>query len=387
MNHERTVAEAHLPVCYDPSACNFRLRYVVSLVTVEIRAKGNLESVVLEQQDIVISGWASSVQGGAPVGFEIMIDGRVIAAKNVAGGLPSPDVERVWPDLTSANTCRFRIVVSVENCDNLIKSDILIHVSPVYPIGKGAPLRQVLCPSIPLPPINLARIVGDGFHEASLEFLDYFVKYGRLKSSDNVLDIGCGLGRMAYGLTGYLKSNARYEGFDIIPELVGWARQEITSRYPNFQFKQVPLFNSFYNPKGVLDPCEFSFPYENGVFDFFFLTSVFTHVSGDVLRHYVQEIARVSRNGANGVITAFVLTEESKALIKSGKSSLNLCHAHGDGMVARSDDPDYAIGFERESLESWFVRNGLKIREILPGSWCGRENYLTYQDLILVNMS
>lgn len=55
-------------------------------------------------------------------------------------------------------------------------------------------------------------LVGHGdFKKTGEEFLGYFTNCG-LQPEHNVLDIGCGIGRMAIPLTRFLKG--RYEGFE-----------------------------------------------------------------------------------------------------------------------------------------------------------------------------
>lgn len=52
-----------------------------------------------------------------------------------------------------------------------------------------------------------------------------------------MLDVGCGSGRMALPLTGYLNSEGRYAGFDISQKAIAWCQEHITSAHPNFQFE------------------------------------------------------------------------------------------------------------------------------------------------------
>ena len=49
---------------------------------------------------------------------------------------------------------------------------------------------------------------------------------------NSVLDVGCGIGRMAIPLARYLNTDGKYEGFDIIPENIAWCQRAITPRYP-----------------------------------------------------------------------------------------------------------------------------------------------------------
>lgn len=48
------------------------------------------------------------------------------------------------------------------------------------------------------------------------QFLQYFIELGGLKPSDRVLDVGCGIGRLAIPLTQYLDARGGYAGLDIV---------------------------------------------------------------------------------------------------------------------------------------------------------------------------
>src|ERR1700722_15210211 len=75
-----------------------------------------------------------------------------------------------------------------------------------------------------LPPSELQEWVGLGgpavFKATGNEFLGYLVDLCGLQPGDAVLDVGCGSGRMALPLTGYLNREGRYAGFDVAPEAI-----------------------------------------------------------------------------------------------------------------------------------------------------------------------
>src|SRR5690349_11130838 len=90
---------------------------------------------------------------------------------------------------------------------------------------------------IPEPPPDL-RFVGDGdFRAIGAEFLGLFAGLGGLKPGDAVIDIGCGVGRMALPLTQYLDpAEGRYDGIDVVEAGIDWCRRSVTPVYPNFTF-------------------------------------------------------------------------------------------------------------------------------------------------------
>src|SRR4051794_26342926 len=85
---------------------------------------------------------------------------------------------------------------------------------------------------IPTPPSELANIVGGGL-EIGFGHLHHLRAEG-LRRDEDVLDVGCGIGRTAIPLTEYLSEHGSYRGFDISRESIEWCSREITSRFPNF---------------------------------------------------------------------------------------------------------------------------------------------------------
>jgi SAM-dependent methyltransferase len=236
-----------------------------------------------------------------------------------------------------------------------------------------------------LPPHRLRGFVGDGdFTATGEEHLRYFIEYGRLLPTDKVLDVGCGIGRMALPLTRYLSANGEYYGFDPTAEGVEWCTRHITNRHPNFHFESVDLHNEFYNPLGKFHAENFRFPYPDNTFDFVFLTSVFTHLFPDAMRNYFSEVARVLRKDGRSFITYLLLNPESVALTAQGKSSLNFSHKLKECWTAYPDNPEAALAFDESEILSLYRVVSLRVDQLRYGSWCGRENgYGGYQDIVI----
>ena len=224
---------------------------------------------------------------------------------------------------------------------------------------------------------------GGDYLGISNAFLGFFIQLAGLKPDAHVLDVGCGFGRVAYTLAHYLAPSARYEGFDIIGQLIEWAQQSISPKFPNFTFRKADIFNKFYNPNGVLKAVDYRFPYEDDSFDLIFLTSVFTHLQGAEVRHYLDEIRRVLRPGGKCLTTCFLLDAVSEKLIREGKSTLNLVYPKDDCFAVHPDVPESALGFKEKLLLSWLVERGFTLTHKLYGSWSGRPRVPDYQDILV----
>jgi ubiquinone/menaquinone biosynthesis C-methylase UbiE len=223
----------------------------------------------------------------------------------------------------------------------------------------------------------------DDFLEIGNEFLGYFKSICNLKPDERVLDVGCGIGRMAIPLTTYMGGTARYEGFDIVKSGIDWCTENITPEHPNFQFHHSNILNKAYNPGGRLPAGEYRFPFEDGSFDFVFLTSVFTHMLPVDMEHYFTEIARVLKKGGRCFITFFLLNPESLKLIESGKSTLPFKYGFGLYKAVKKNNPEAAIAYEEAYIHECHKKNDLNIQAVHYGSWCGRGEYLSYQDIVI----
>ncbi len=240
-----------------------------------------------------------------------------------------------------------------------------------------------------VPPRKLSALVGGGdFKGLGEEFFGYFTGIGGLKPDDRVLDVGCGCGRMAVPLMRYLSPRGSYEGFDVMQVGIDWCLRRITPRDPRFRFRHANIFNQYYNPGGKCQPTEYRFPYPDGHFDFVFLTSVFTHMLADDMRHYLAEIARVMAPGGRCLISYFILNPQSEALMDAGKSAFAPRIPRPDCVILREDKPEETVAYQESLIRGCFTGNGLAIAEpIRYGSWSGRPDFLTFQDLVVAKKS
>jgi len=224
----------------------------------------------------------------------------------------------------------------------------------------------------------------EDFKSIGEEFLRYFRELGGLKPNERVLDVGCGIGRMAVPLTTYLDERGSYEGFDIVADGIDWCRKKITPKYPNFHFQLADVFNKKYNPNGKYPASEYHFPYENESFDFSFLTSVFTHMLPQDMEHYLYETARALKRNGRCLITFFLLNRESLGHMHCGRSIYDFKHEGREFRTIDETTPESAVAYDEKFIRGVYGEFGLAIAEPIHfGSWCGRGKYLSFQDVIL----
>ena len=237
-----------------------------------------------------------------------------------------------------------------------------------------------------IPPRSMIFIGSGDFIKIGEGFKQHFIDLGNLQPNDCVLDVGCGIGRMAIPLTNYLSKEGEYWGFDIVKAGIEWCQKRISPNFNNFHFLHSDVYNKYYNPNGKIQAQNYQFPFANEFFDFVFLTSVFTHMLPLDMENYMSEISRVLKVGGKCMITFFILNEASTNLIHLGNSMLDFRYKMDGFLTTDRNTPEDAVAFDEDFVKNLFEKHGLTIiQPILYGSWSGRKNFFTYQDIIIAN--
>lgn len=247
-----------------------------------------------------------------------------------------------------------------------------------------------------VPPIELMRqegidVLEDWFRWAE-EWSVLLRVYGCLTRTSSVLEIGCGLGRIAFPLR-YVLLEGSYDGFEICKYKVDFLQRTFEEKYANFRFVWANVRNTYYNPAGTIAPQDYTFPYDNDSFDLVFAASVFTHMLPEAAERYFRESARVLKPGGRAVFSCFVLDNYVRGQQRPlgfGREAFNFDHklgAYGDDFATVvPSNPEQMTAYSQRFLERFVAGAGMSpVQHPLPGFWSGSQpNWIGMQDLLVL---
>lgn len=229
-----------------------------------------------------------------------------------------------------------------------------------------------------IPPRRLAGYVGDSdFAATGDEFLGHFRELAALRPQDRVLEIGCGIGRMARVLVPVLAPPGSYDGFDVVDLGIAWCQERYRDTPAPFRFVHADLRNSAYNPGGALDPGSYRFPYEDAAFDLVIATSLFTHLLPEAASHYVAEAARVLAPGGRLFGTWLLFSAPRPA----PRAFVEL---DGHTRLGDPDVPESAVAYGEGWVTQGLAAHGLSLDLLAHGTWSGLEGR-SFQDIVVAH--
>jgi SAM-dependent methyltransferase len=234
-----------------------------------------------------------------------------------------------------------------------------------------------------VPPDDVLRVAGIGggdYLSVGREFLDYFRNLAELHRDQAVLEMGCGIGRMAVALTTYLKPPGRYDGFDVVRPSITWCESHITPRHPHFRFQFLDVANTTYNPGGQMRADQVAFPFPDATFDLVIAISLFTHVLPEGTLRYMTEARRVLRPGGRLFATWFVWRTDVPATPEALAFLPVDC---GSYRVASAENPEAVVAFPEPHVLEMYERAQLRVTKTVRGNWARDLHNLPYQDMII----
>lgn len=331
------------------------------------------DSIDIYGNAINANGWAFSTSG-EEIKIKFYLDDNLIGECET--GMPRWDVSKSFESNEQSYESGFMHRLDLSSYDEKIRKLKVVAESDLEKKILDE-LNVKIKPGTPPPVLSQEHYKHD-----SHIFLEYFKNLGELKAHEKVLEVGCGIGRLALGLTRFLEKSSGYDGFDVNKQVIDYCKSHITPKFPNFKFSFVNLDNTLYNRGGSGDSAKYKFPYNNESYDFIILNSVFTHLLPDAVENYLSEITRVLKKGGRCFITYHLLNEESLQFSNSKSIILDFKYNYENYRVIDKDIPENAVAYDEEYIKNLYQNVNLHISKIDYGIWCVEEKILKSESSI-----
>jgi len=233
----------------------------------------------------------------------------------------------------------------------------------------------------PFPGSQITVRVGDPHPES-------FFRYGRQSVQDiitalaavgrgfadyeQILDFGCGCGRMLTWLEPLTTMGPKLHGTDTDAEAIAWVRENLT-----------------YADVGVNDPLPPT-SYEDGQFDLVYNHSVFTHLDEVRQNAWLLELRRITRLGAHLVLTVHgehAFSQYENAMVNNGGDAVDERETYArDGFLFMPDK-----GWQEKGFPEWYGGTYHATRYVFShwGRWFRIKAYLPqgalgHQDIVVL---
>ena len=228
--------------------------------------------------------------------------------------------------------------------------------------------------------------IGPGdFQHSGASLMRDLIAFGGLKPTDRVLDIGCGVGRVALPLAEHLEAAGGYVGFDISRHAVMGCRKRFARLRPDFDFVWLDVRNGDYNAAGAIAETQARFPCDDASIDLAFAASVFSHVRIETVSRYLAEAARVLKPGGRFFFTAYALTPARREAVRRHETRLALLEWRDGSMVMDLRSPERAIAHDAEALTRATEAAGLRLATPWRrGDWTAEAELGGWQDIWVV---
>lgn len=239
---------------------------------------------------------------------------------------------------------------------------------------------------------NLHLIVGGGHSiEIANETFELLKAFGLFKKGIDILDFGCGFGRLSIPILKELDQNNKYIGVDIVPKLIDYAKKTIESNFANAKFfllaDKNKHYDQYFDGLHIGDDSISNIQEVCSSIDFIMNFSVFTHLEKKDARKYLREFFRVLKPGGNLLISTFLINDESLNNINKGYSQIYFSGDNKDeeGLyVSNVKNKLSAVGYSETDFISMAISSGFSIERMYYGKWCGRFSRLSFQDVVVL---
>jgi ubiquinone/menaquinone biosynthesis C-methylase UbiE len=209
------------------------------------------------------------------------------------------------------------------------------------------------------------------FLRTGRQFRDACIELAELQTNSRVLDVGCGVGRLAVALVDYLVDGT-YDGTDVARSSIDWCTEHIGNPHTNFSFHLIEAVNQHYAPEHTSSASRVPFPFDDAQFDVVFANSLYTHLLADDTTHYLREMARVLAAGGRMLVSIFLLNDAARAGLITGQSvnGWTLESRVAQAYVEKPENPEAVVAYDESFIRG--VLDDLPLSyQIHHGRWSG----------------
>jgi ubiquinone/menaquinone biosynthesis C-methylase UbiE len=354
-----------------------------------------------------LSGWAlDRAEAGRAVEVDILVDHHRVASviadqlRDDLGAISPDNPRRGFAYLFSPPLCGSEGPLLLPRIPSIGVlhggTDLRLGVVPeLMGVVNTDPFNQAeaLCVRadnrfLPTPPQDmLEHVAGDGATPTAYRAVGMFLvldllQLGLLADPGlDIVDVGCGCGRLATQLAPYLKDDASYVGFDTWATGVSWASQVVTLRYPRFAFELLTRSGAR-TREGYVGEHAYPLPVADASCDLVIASSLLTHLTYSAAVGYLTEFRRVLRPSGRAYVTFFFFDAEAERLLSGLKLRRD---EHGAYYKHRAFFDSY---FREEAVSRMVREAGLRPVVKRLGHWRGERYTLRRpigaQDLLVL---
>ena len=239
------------------------------------------------------------------------------------------------------------------------------------------------------PPVHLRRHAGllGSLQGAGPEFVAYLKLLTNLRAEHRIWDAGCGCGLLELALetAGW---HGNLVGTDIHAPSIRWAQRTITSRTPGFTFLHADIYNDAYWPRGTQSAEQWLSEFTETGFDIIVAKSLFTHMLPSELKTYLHAISKRLKPDGKALLTFFLLDEQTHD--SQTQPDIAFLYPSPDAVYAvkRPAAPTASVAYRQSYVLECLNEVGLQLlADRYVGSWTGRTNTLSYQDILVAGKS
>ena len=264
---------------------------------------------------------------------------------------------------------------------------------------------QFVSPPIPKPSINQNQTPTNDISDYVSEYLGlqntvypFIASIAQLNDESTTLDFGCGFGTLAaaYKLNG--SKGGSYYGYDTNPQAVKFCKNayseeakftffgpEIDSTTNYVTNRRISTANEAFSKRVKAHPSseDIANLLDQKLFNCQFSLSVFTHMWPEDAIETLRVFRDFSTNDATFINSWLILDDVASSTVNQGNADRNLPIMVGGIYTYSQLNPLVCTAYPIEKLHHVYSEAGHVITDIRFGSWAGRDNGVTYQDIVI----